>query len=140
MTIVELRKQRNEAIKNAINGEVYIKKNGRVEFIDINDLKINVNGVPLTFNQYFKGIADYKSTVLNDVKVLKAKVTALINESQKERSYTIVTEDGNGFIDSMQLMIQPEDLPDDILDGYYRIENGIIVLDEARKQELYDLD
>lgn len=72
--IVELRKQRNEAIQHAIDGQVYIKKNGKVEFIDINDMKIKVQGIDMSFDDYFKGIAEYQYAMNNQLKIVKQEL------------------------------------------------------------------
>lgn len=58
----------------------------------------------------------------------------------------IVEEDEYGYINRIdsfleqEFLISEQHLPVDILDGYYKIESGRIVLDESRKEELYSLD
>jgi hypothetical protein len=74
MEIKELRKQRNEAIQNALNGQVYIKKNGKVEFIDINDMELNIQGITMSFNDYFKGIAEYQLAINNNLKQVQKEL------------------------------------------------------------------
>ena len=72
--IQELCKERNEAIQHALNGQVYIKKNGKLEFVDINDMELNVNGVTMSFDDYFRYIAEYQLAMNNNLKTVQKEL------------------------------------------------------------------
>lgn len=62
------------------------------------------------------------------------------------RQHTFAEFDEFGYIESAidficsDIVFDQGVFPEDLLDGYYKLENGNIVRDEARKEELYTLD
>ncbi len=59
---------------------------------------------------------------------------------RKDKSYIGVTTDSDGIINKVAEIdgiLQKQELPADILRGYYRYENGNYVLDEALRQKIW---
>lgn len=62
------------------------------------------------------------------------------------RQHTFVVLDEYGYIQSAidfnceDLIFDQGNFPEDLLDGYYKLQDGNIVRDESRKEELYSID
>lgn len=59
---------------------------------------------------------------------------------RKEKSYIGLTLNDLGYVrkfNEIDTIIEKQNLPEDILRGYYKIENGKIVLDERMKEKLW---
>lgn len=59
---------------------------------------------------------------------------------RKDKSYIGVTLNDRGYvttINSIDTIIDEQELPMDILRGYYKIENGKLVVDELMKDKLW---
>jgi hypothetical protein len=82
-----------------------------------------------------KGV-EVKSSKFSDI--LKGLEELYVLQKQKE--YIAVDLDRKGFIklyNNMDEIIEAQDLPEDILRGYYKIKNNKVVLDKKRQKELW---
>ena len=79
----EIKHQRDAAIKEAANGQIYVKQNGILDFIPAGDLIVNIDGKEIALDNYLKLFNQYKremnSHITNlekEMKELKETVTS----------------------------------------------------------------
>ena len=79
----EIKRQRDTAIKEADNGQIYVKQNGILDFIPAGNLIVNIDGMDISLNKYLKLFNQYKretnthiATLENEMRELKETVTS----------------------------------------------------------------
>lgn len=110
-----------------------MKLNFDFSAILLNDLEELIKNVNATLTTY--GVNE-KITTLSDLQNLLDRLRVL----KPKDEYLGVTLDSDGFIveiNPLHDFVVKQDVPEDVLRGYYKIQNGVIYLDKERQALLW---
>jgi len=110
----------------------------RTGYMAITDLSLLVGNKEITLGALLVEMMNLNVETLNKVKVIANGVASVGND------LLIVKENEQGFINEItkfnnkvDLVIADQPIPIDYDKGYYYVKDGIIVIDENKKLELY---